>query len=46
VSNGQLNGVSEGWFTNGVLQIREHFMDGSSEGPVTKWHSSGAKLSE
>jgi antitoxin component YwqK of YwqJK toxin-antitoxin module len=46
VSNGQLNGVSEGWFTNGVLQIREHFVDGTSEGPVLKWHASGAKLSE
>lgn len=46
VSNGQLNGVSEGWFTNGVLQIREHFVGGVSEGPVTKWHASGAKLSE
>lgn len=46
VSNGLLNGVSEGWFTNGGLQIREHFADGISEGQVLKWHASGAKLSE
>ncbi len=46
VSNGLLSGVSEGWFTNGVLQIREHFVEGTSEGPVLKWHASGAKLSE
>lgn len=44
--NGWLEGVSEGWHTNGVLQVREHFVAGMAEGPVTKWHANGAKLSE
>ncbi len=46
VRQGVLNGVSEGWFTNGVRQVEEHFVAGKSEGPVTKWYASGAKLSE
>ena len=46
VSKGLLNGVSEGWHTNGVLQVREHFLQGIGEGPVTKWYPDGAKQSE
>jgi antitoxin component YwqK of YwqJK toxin-antitoxin module len=46
VSNGLLEGVSEGWHTNGVMQIREHFVAGVSEGAVTKWYSDGGKQSE
>ena len=46
ISNGVLAGVSEGWFTNGVLQVREHFMAGVSEGPVAKWHANGSRRSE
>lgn len=46
ISNGQLYGVSEGWFTNGVMQVQEHFVAGTGEGPVTKWHANGTKLSE
>lgn len=46
VSKGVLDGVSEGWHTNGVLQVREHFVRGISEGPVAKWYPDGAKQSE
>jgi len=46
IVNGWLEGVSEGWHTNGVLQVREHFVAGAAEGSVTKWHPNGAKLSE
>jgi hypothetical protein len=46
VLNGQLHGVSEGWHTNGVLQVRETFAHGVSDGPRTKWYPSGIKMSE
>jgi antitoxin component YwqK of YwqJK toxin-antitoxin module len=46
VSNGKLNGVSDGWHTNGALQVREHFKDGVSHGSREKWHATGKKMSE
>jgi len=46
LSNGLLDGVSEGWYTNGVLQVREHFVDGVSHGLREKWFDSGVKMSE
>jgi antitoxin component YwqK of YwqJK toxin-antitoxin module len=46
VADGRLHGVSEGWHTNGVRQVEEHFEGGVSEGLVRKWHANGAKLSE
>jgi len=46
LSNGVLSGISEGWHTNGVLQIQEHFLAGVSEGPVTRWRDDGSKVSE
>lgn len=46
ISNGVLQGLSEGWHTNGTLQVQEHFVAGVSEGPVAKWHVDGTKLSE
>ncbi|MGE3309429.1 MAG: toxin-antitoxin system YwqK family antitoxin [Limisphaerales bacterium] len=46
VSDGALNGLSEGFHTNGVLQVREHFVDGVSEGLIQKWHADGTRLSE
>jgi antitoxin component YwqK of YwqJK toxin-antitoxin module len=46
ISAGRLDGVSEGWFTNGVLQVREHFVAGLSEGTVTRWHETGTMQSE
>ena len=46
VVGGRLEGVSEGWHTNGVRQVEEHFEGGVSEGLVRKWHGNGVKLSE
>lgn len=46
IFQGVLNGVSEGFYTNGTLQVREHFVSGIGEGPVLKWHPDGARLSE
>lgn len=46
VSNGLLHGLSEGWHTNGVRQVAEHFVNGVSEGLRVKWYPGGAKLSE
>jgi antitoxin component YwqK of YwqJK toxin-antitoxin module len=42
VSNGILHGLSEGWHTNGVPQVRESFVNGRSEGTVTKWSIDGS----
>jgi antitoxin component YwqK of YwqJK toxin-antitoxin module len=46
VSNGLLQGVSEGWHTNGLLAVREHFVAGVSHGLRVKWYPSGATLSK
>ncbi len=46
VSNGLLEGLSEGWFTNGQPQIQETFRAGVSHGLRTKWHDNGRKMSE
>jgi len=46
VSNGVLEGLSQGWHTNGQLQVLEYFRLGRSDGVRTKWYASGAKLSE
>ena len=46
LSNGILNGISEGWYTNGVMQVREHFVGGLANGPVTRWNEDGSKRSE
>ena len=46
LSNGVLQGLSEGWHTNGIIQVREQFVSGVSEGPVTRWREDGTKLSE
>ena len=46
LSNGVLQGVSEGWYTNGVLQVREHFVEGVSHGLREKWFDNGVKTSE
>jgi antitoxin component YwqK of YwqJK toxin-antitoxin module len=45
VSNGVLHGLSEGWHTNGVPQVRESFVNGRSEGTVTKWSIDGSVVS-
>lgn len=46
VAGGQLHGLSEGWHTNGLLQVTEAFQAGVSHGMRTKWHENGRKLSE
>ena len=46
VTNGLLHGLSEGWHTNGQLQVTEYFKAGVSHGLRTKWHLNGVKLSE
>lgn len=46
VSNGVLEGLSEGWHTNGVRQVREFFVGGKSEGIVTKWSADGLLLTQ
>lgn len=45
VSNGVMEGISEGWHTNGVKQVQESFVGGKSEGTVTKWSPEGFRLS-
>ena len=45
VSNGVLEGLSQGWHTNGQMQVEEHFVAGTSHGLRTKWHPNGQKLS-
>ena len=44
VSNGVLQGVSEGWFTNQVRQIEEHFTNGVAHGERTRWNEQGQKV--
>jgi antitoxin component YwqK of YwqJK toxin-antitoxin module len=46
LSNGLLNGLSEGWYTNGQIQVREYFTNGVSHGFREKWHENGKKMSE
>jgi antitoxin component YwqK of YwqJK toxin-antitoxin module len=46
VLEGLLHGISEGWFTNGQLQVTEHFKHGVSHGARIKWHFNGTKRSE
>jgi antitoxin component YwqK of YwqJK toxin-antitoxin module len=46
ISNGLLDGLSEGWFTNRQIQIRENYHTNYADGLRTKWYSNGNKLSE
>jgi antitoxin component YwqK of YwqJK toxin-antitoxin module len=46
ISNGILEGISEGWHQNGKLQIQEKFRAGISDGIRTKWDTNGVKISE
>jgi antitoxin component YwqK of YwqJK toxin-antitoxin module len=45
VTDGLLHGLSEGWHTNGQLQVTEHFKAGVSHGLRTKWYADGTRLS-
>jgi antitoxin component YwqK of YwqJK toxin-antitoxin module len=46
MQEGVLHGISEGWYTNGVLQIQEHFTNGVSHGLRRKYHENGSLQSE
>ena len=46
VSNGLLHGISEGWWTNAVLAVRETFHEGRSHGVRTKWDIEARRISE
>ena len=46
VSNGLLHGLSEGWWTNAVLAVRETFREGRSHGVRTKWDIEARRISE
>ena len=46
VRAGRIHGLSEGWFTNGVVQVEEWFTNGVAHGPVTRWHPNGSVLSQ
>ena len=46
ISNGLLEGLSEGWYTNGCKQVEEIFRGGVSHGLRVKWYENGQELSE
>jgi antitoxin component YwqK of YwqJK toxin-antitoxin module len=46
LANGVLNGISEGWHTNGQLDVQEYFKEGFSHGLRVKWYPTGVKMSE
>jgi len=46
ITNRLLHGLSQGWYTNGQLEVTEQFKEGVSHGLRTKWYSSGEKQSE
>ena len=43
---GKLNGLSEGWYSDGQQQVAEIFVDGKSHGMRVKWHRNGWKSAE
>lgn len=45
VAQGRLHGLSEGWFTNEVRQVAEHFVDGVSHGERLRWTEQGKPVS-
>ena len=46
IRGGKLNGLSEGWYAGGQLQVSETFIDGKSHGTRVKWHTNGRKEAE
>ena len=46
LSNGLPEGLSVGWYSNGVRQVEEHFQAGVSHGLRTKWYENTRKQSE
>ena len=45
ISNGLLEGLSQGWWSNNVLQVTEYYSHGISHGQRTKYYSDGRKQS-
>lgn len=45
IVGGRLHGLSEGWHTNGQIQVREAFVRGAAQGTRTKWYANGATQS-
>jgi antitoxin component YwqK of YwqJK toxin-antitoxin module len=46
IRGGKLNGLSEGWYSDGQQQVLEIFVDGKSHGVRSKWHRNGQKAAE
>jgi antitoxin component YwqK of YwqJK toxin-antitoxin module len=46
VIDGVLNGPSEGWHTNGQMQVREIFKNGISDGVRKTWFENGKQATE
>lgn len=46
IRDGKLNGLSEGWYSDGQQQVSEIFVDGKSHGVRVKWHRNGQKAAE
>ena len=46
ISNGYLEGLSLGWYTNQQMQVQEPFVKSISHGLRTQWHPNGVKKSE
>jgi antitoxin component YwqK of YwqJK toxin-antitoxin module len=46
IRGGKLNGLSEGWYSDGQQQVSEIFVDGKSHGVRVKWHRNGQKSAE
>lgn len=46
ITNGLLCGIAETWYTNGQLEVREHYQEGMSGGLREKWYPDGNKLSQ
>ena len=46
ISNGYLEGLSLGWYTNKQMQVQEQFVKSVSHGLRTQWHPNGVKKSE
>ena len=46
IRDGKLNGLSEGWYSDGQQQVSEIFVDGKSHGVRVKWHRNGQKSAE
>jgi antitoxin component YwqK of YwqJK toxin-antitoxin module len=46
VRDGVLQGLTEGWYSKGQLQIQEHYTANVADGLREKWYENGCKKSE